>query len=136
MQANPETWEFINKQGFIGFILLNVLPRIPVISKYWKPKNFRFTAIEGLYCKDGYEDKLFDLMESVCAIHKTYFILYWADPTSKIYNIINKPGIQGFLSRFLTSEEIDLCAKFINWKKEDIDDFIRRPAYISCFDST
>jgi hypothetical protein len=75
-------------------------------------------------------------MESVCAIHRTNFIFYWLDPSSRINNIITKPGVQGFLSRFLPSEEIDICIKFINWKKEEINDFIRKPAYISCFDST
>jgi hypothetical protein len=136
MQANPEAWEFLNKPGLIGFILIKVLPRIPIISKYWKPKNFRFSAIEGLFCRDGHEDKLFDLMESVCSIHKTYFIFYWVDPTSSIYKVLSKSGSQGFLSRFLPSEEIDICTKFINWKEEEINDFIRKPAYISCFDST
>jgi hypothetical protein len=136
MQANPEAWQFLNKPGISGFILMKVLPKIPIISKYWKPDNFRFTAIEGLFCKDGHEDKLTDLMESVCAIHQTNFIFYWADPSSRIYNIIAKLGVTGFMSRFLPSEEIDICTKFINWKNEEINDFTGRPAYISCFDST
>lgn len=136
VQANPEAWEFLNKPGLIGFILMKFLPVIPVISRYWKPKNFRFTAIEGMFCKDGHEDKLIDLMESVCAINNNHFIFYWIDSGSKIYKIITKPGVQGFMSRFFPSEEIDICTKFINWQKEEVDDFIRRPAYISCFDST
>jgi hypothetical protein len=136
MQANPEAWQFMNKPGLSGFILLKVLPRLPIISKYWKPGNFRFTAIEGVFCKVGHEDKLIDLMESVCAIYGTYFIFYWVDPDSRIYNLICNQGKQGFLSRFLPSEEIDVCIKFINWKKEEIDDFIKKSAYISCFDST
>jgi hypothetical protein len=136
MQANKEAWEFVNKPGLSGFVLLKVLPLIPVISRYWKPRNFRFTAIEGLFYKEGHEKKLIDLMESVCAINDTHFIFYWTDPASRIYNIINQPGIRGFMSRFFPSEDLDICAKFINWKQEEIDDFIRRPAYISCFDST
>jgi len=136
VQANPEAWEFLNKPGLIGFILIKVLPVVPVISKYWKPKNFKFTAVEGIFYRDGHEDKLIDLMESVCAINDTHFIFYWADIGSSIYKIITRPGVNGFLSRFLTSEEGDICAKFINWQKEEIDGFISRPAYISCFDST
>jgi hypothetical protein len=136
MQANKEAWKFLNQPGISGFILLKVLPLIPIISKYWKPRNFRFTAIEGLFYKDGHEKKLIDLMESVCAINNTHFIFYWTDPSSQIFDIITQQGVQGFMSRFFPSEDIDICAKFVNWKKEDIDDFTRRPAYISCFDST
>lgn len=136
LQANPEAWQFLNKPGIGGFILMKALPRIPIISKYWKPDNFRFTAIEGLFCREGHEDKLTVLMESVCAIHRTNFIFYWVDPSSRIYDIITRTGVPGFLSRFLPSEEINIWSKFINWKKEEIDDFIKKPAYISCFDST
>jgi hypothetical protein len=136
MQANPEAWQFLNKPGLLGFILIKVLPRIPVISRYWKPDNFRFTAIEGLFFKQGHEDIMVELMESVCAIHQTNFIFYWLDPSSKINNIITKPGVRGFLSRFLPSEEINICIKFINWKEEEVNDFIKKTAYISCFDST
>ncbi len=136
MQANKKAWKFLNQPGISGFILLKVLPLVPVISRYWKPRNFRFTAIEGLFYKDGHENKLIDLMESVCAINQTHFIFYWTDPSSRIYNIISQPGVRGFMSRFFPSEDIDICAKFNNWKQEDIDNFIQRPAYISCFDST
>jgi hypothetical protein len=136
LQANPEAWEFLYKPGLLGFILRKIVPVIPLISKYWKPGNFRFTAIEGVFYKDSHEDKLIDLLESVCAIHNNHFIFYWIDPESKIFRTITKPGVQGFMSRFFPSEEICLCAKFINWKKEEIDSFVSRPAYISCFDST
>jgi hypothetical protein len=136
MQANPEVWEFINKPGLTGFILMKILPVIPVISRYWKPRNFRFTAIEGIFYKSGQEDKLIDLMESICAINDTHFIFYWADIGSSIYKMITRARVKGFLSRFLPSEEGDICAKFVNWQKEEVDDFSRRPAYISCFDST
>ena len=136
IQANPEAWEFLNKPGLTGFILLKVLPVIPVISKYWKPRNFRFTAVEGMFYKDGCEDALITLMESVCAIHHNHFMLYWSDTGNSIYKILTRARVKGFLSRFLPSEEGDICTRFINWKKEDADDFIRRRAYISCFDST
>ena len=136
IQANPEAWEFLNKPGLSGFILLKVLPVIPFFSKYWKPQDFKFTAVEGIFYKNGHEDKLIPLMESVCAIHDTHFIFYWSDTGSNIYKIIRKPGVKGFLSIFFPSEEVDIRTRFINWQKEEIDDFISRPAYISCFDST
>jgi len=136
IQANPEAWEFLNKPGLTGFILLKVLPVVPVISKYWKPRNFRFTAVEGMFNKDGCEDALITLMESVCAIHHNHFMLYWSDTGNSIYKILTRARVKGFLSRFLPSEEGDICTRFINWKKEDADDFIRRRTYISCFDST
>ena len=136
IQANPEAWEFLNKPGLSGFILLKVLPVIPFFSKYWKPQDFKFTAVEGIFYKNGHEDKLIPLMESVCAIHETHYIFYWSDTGSNIYKIIRKPGVKGFLSIFFPSEEVDIRTRFINWQKEEIDDFIRRPAYISCFDST
>lgn len=136
VQANNEAWEFVSKPGLSGFILLKVLPWIPPISKYWTPRNFKFTAIEGLFFKNGHEDKLFELMESVCAVHKTHFIFYWTDPASRLYNVLISKGRQGFMSRFFPAEDLDVCAKFINWQKEEIDDFISRDIYISCFDST
>lgn len=136
LQANPETWKFLNKPGIAGFILMKVLPLIPIISRFWKPHNFRFSAVEGVFYKDGHEDKVISLLESVCAIHKTHFLFYWIDPDSNIYKIINKPGVTGFLSRFFTSEDMDLCVRFNNWEKEEIENFTHKPVYISCFDST
>jgi hypothetical protein len=136
VQANQETWAFLNKPGFSGFILIKVLPWIPLISRYWNPRDFRFNAVEGIFYKEGHEDALITLLESVCAIHRNHIIFYWADPESRISRIISKPEVKGFISRFLPSEEINLCTKFINWQQEEIEDFKRKPLYISCFDST
>jgi len=136
IQANPEVWEFLDKPGLTGYILMKILPVIPVLSKFWKPKHFKFSAVEGIFYRAGHEDKVIALMESVCALHLNHFIFYWIDPVSSFYKIITKPGVQGIMSRFFPAEDINLCTRFINWPNEAKDDFIHRPAYISCFDST
>lgn len=136
VQANPETWEIKEKPGFSGKILLEVIPRIPGISKIFNPQNFRFVAMEGIYHKEGYERYLLPLFETVCALTKTNFALIWLDTDSPIIKTIDELGHQGLLSKIIRRVEADISVKFINLSEEEKNSFRNNPAYISCFDVT
>jgi hypothetical protein len=136
VQANPETWEIIKKPGFPDGILFKIIHRFPGMLKYFDPHNFRFAAIEGIYYKEGYEKYLLPLFESVCAMTKTHFALFYLDTDSKLIKTINKLGHPGLLSRIIKRVKVDVIIKFINFSQEEQESFRNNPAYISCFDVT
>jgi hypothetical protein len=136
VQANPEKWEIKKKPGIKGKILFNIVPHIPWMSKFFDPQNFRFAAIEGIYCKEGYEKYLLSLLETVCALTKTHFALIWLDTDSQIIKSIDKLGHHGLLSKFIKRVEANIIVKFINFSEEEKKSFTANPAYLSCFDVT
>jgi len=136
VQANQEIWEIKKIPGFKGKILLDIMPRIPGVKKIFDPKNFRFAAIEGIYYKEGYEEYLLPLFESVCALTKTHFVLIWLDTDSPILKTIDKLGHHGLFSKFAKRVEVDIIIKFINFSEAEKASFRNNPAYMSCFDMT
>lgn len=136
VQANPETWEIIKKPGLKGKILFNIIPRIQGISRMFDPQNFRFLAIEGIYYKEGYENYLLPLFETICALTKIHFALIWLDTDSHVTRTIDKLGHRGLLSKFIKRVEANIIIKFINFSEEEKESFRKNPAYLSCFDVT
>lgn len=136
VQANPEKWEIKKKPGFKGKILFDIIPRIPGIKRIFDPQNFCFAAIEGIYYKEGYEEYLLPLLESVCALTKAHFALIWLDTDSPLINTIDKLGHHGLLSKLVKRIEVDIIAKFINFSEAEKESFRNNPAYLSCFDMT
>jgi hypothetical protein len=136
VQANQEIWEIKKIPGFKGKILLDIMPRIPGVTKIFDPQNFRFAAIEGIYYKEGYESYLIPLFESICALTKTHFALIWLDTDSPLLKTIDKLGYHGLFSKFVKRVEVDIIIKFINFSEAEKESFRNNPAYLSCFDMT
>jgi len=134
VQSNPEAWEIQYKPGLSGWFIRNVLTRIPFISNVLNLKNFRFSALEGIYFKEGFDHLLIPLIESVCSSQKTHFAISWLDSDSHVLKSLQKTGKKGFLARLISVDEADIRIKFINWNSNEIEEFTSKPAYLSCFD--
>lgn len=135
-QANPEVWKLVDYPGFLNKLFLNVLIRLPILSKRFDPGYFKFTAIEGIWYKKGFEKCLLPLFESACAFHDLYLAIIWLDSKSQLYSTIRHLGQLGIMDKFIKSAVGDIRVKFINWSEEDKQYYYKHPAYISCFDMT
>ena len=136
LQANPETWRIVEMPGFNGWLLLNVLPYVPGISSFYKPKAFRFIAIEGLFYKEGYEDRIMPLIETALAIHKAHFALTWMDTGSPVFRRLQEFSRFGVLSRFISRIPADIKIRFIGCSNDEKKIYYNNPVYLSCFDMT
>lgn len=134
VQANAEHWHIHEMPGFSGKLILNVLPKLPILNQLFNP-DYRFVALEGLYLKEGHEQSLMALLESVLAIHQLKSALIWLDTDSKLYTTITDVP-KGLMNYFYDEKEVQIIAKPINLDKQELDALKTQPAYISAFDMT
>jgi len=136
LQANPETWRIVEVPGFNGWLLLKVLPYVPGISSFYNPEAFRFIAIEGLFYKEGYEDRIMPLIETAMAMHKAHFALTWMDTGSPVFIRLQEFSRFGVFSRFISRIPADIKIKFIGCSDDEKKVYYNNPVYLSCFDMT
>lgn len=134
VQANSEHWKIIEMPGFSGKIILNVLPKLPVLNKLFNP-DYRFVALEGLYVKKGHQQSLTALLESVLAIHKLSSGLIWLDTDSELYQMVSKLP-KGLMNYFYDEKDVQIIAKPVNFRPSEVEALKEQAAYISAFDMT
>jgi len=117
-------------------VFLKVITRLPFISKRFNPKYLKFIAFEGLWYEKEYGSRLYELIESALALHKIYLGVLWLDSDSHVHKQITELGKKGMVSRFFDAIPGDIRVRFINFDEKDIEEFHKKPAYISCFDMT
>jgi hypothetical protein len=135
-QANPEVWQLVDYPGLLNKLFLKVLIRLPILSRLFDPGFIKFTAIEGIWYKEGHENCLLSLFESACAYHNLNLAIIWLDERSPVFSTIHHQGNMGIISKIIKPAMGDIRVKFINWEEQDKQYFYDRPAYISCFDMT
>lgn len=98
VQAVPAHWQFKSMPGLSGFVAQNILPFIPKLSKIFNAKNYHFIAFDSVYVKEGFENLLPFLFESVLAAFNCHSGLYYGDPDSPLTKSF-KSSDRGFLSK-------------------------------------
>jgi hypothetical protein len=134
VQANLENWKIIEMPGISGKLILNLIPRIPLLKKLFN-RDFNFVAFETIICKSGFENKLSTLFESILADLKVNSALFWVDNQSDIYKKLNSLDL-GFISKVNKEVKAKVIGKFLNMNDNDINKIKNSPAYISSFDFT
>ena len=135
-QANPELWNILHIPGFLSSVFLKVITRLPFISKRFNPKYLKFVAFEGLWYEKEYGSRLIEMIESALAHHKMYLGVLWLDSDSHVHKQITELGKKGMVSRFFNAIPGDIRVRFVNFEEKDIEEFYKKPGYISCFDMT
>ncbi|MBO9702393.1 MAG: GNAT family N-acetyltransferase [Sporocytophaga sp.] len=98
VQAVPAHWQFKTLPGLSGLAAQNILPFIPKLSKVFNPKNYHFIAFDSVYVKQGFENIVPMLFESVLAAFNCHSGIYYGDPKSPITKSF-KVSDRGFLSK-------------------------------------
>lgn len=135
-QANPELWNILHIPGFLSSIFLKGLARLPFISRRFNPKYLKFIAFEGIWFEKEYGSRLLDLIESALAVHRFYLGVLWLDSRCRVHKQVSKLGRKGLVGKFFNAIPGEIRVRFNNFREKDIEEFRRKPAYISCFDMT
>jgi RimJ/RimL family protein N-acetyltransferase len=133
-QLHRVHWAINNMPGFMGKVIMNVLPNIPFINKLFNPKRFEFLAFEGIYFKPGYEGTLLKLFEGLLHQQKMNSALFWMGENCPYRDAIQKQGKLGLMQHFVKDSGVYIMTSYRNMSDEEIARLKSGPLYASAFD--
>ena len=133
LQANPVRWKIVEMEGFGGAILMNLLPHLPVMKKIFNPNAYDFLAIEGVYLKEGFEHKLYPLIEGVLNHFLVYSALFQLDTNDSLNKIFAEKANLGILNAMKKDFKTHVMVKSKGIEKLKNEGEI---VYVSSFDFT
>ncbi|MEQ9097796.1 MAG: hypothetical protein RIF36_13280 [Imperialibacter sp.] len=128
IQANPENWRVDDMPGKAGKVMMNVFPKVRLLSKIFHP-NYRFVTVEGVYYKSGHEKKLAQLLAHALAVNGVYSAVNCVDPTSRLYPVMQSLGL-GLVSKLRKPKLVDVMVKSNGVDVADLNG----PVYVSAVD--
>ncbi len=127
-------WVINRMPGFMGKIIMNVVPQVPLLNKLFNPKRFEFLAFEGVYVKPGYEAQLGELFEGLLAKEKLKSAMYWMAENCPVRKRIMENVKPGLLHSFIKDSDVYILASFHALSEAEIIDLKSRPLFASAFD--
>lgn len=134
VNAIPSLYKIFDIPGVWGWVIMNVLPRLPYFKRLFYPDEFRYLVFDSIYCKPGREKLLANLFETACAIEGFNTGITWLDDRSDLYDKIRTEVKMGALNRMLNAKPGLVYARFINLNELEKEPFYNAPAYVSGFD--
>lgn len=134
LQAILTKWEIINNPGFSGFLIQNILSKIPYIKRLAQGRNMEFVAVEGVYYESVEDFQL--LLEHVLAELKQYMAFIYLDVKDlRLKELQDSPGL-GLMSKIQKSPQINIL--HFGWKlgREAEASLKNGINYISAYDVT
>jgi hypothetical protein len=132
IQANPVRFKIKSLPGISGKFLIRALPFIPRLNKLINPHEHKFLATEGIFWKDGHQDKVQRLLEGVLYKTKQHSLLLWYDDSNQM---LEKLDIKwGSIQRLKKDNPIHIVAKFNGYDQEEIKSISTSKKYLSGFD--
>jgi hypothetical protein len=136
LQVYPVDWRIVDFGAGMANGMVRILTKIPWVRRRVDPDDLRMLAVDGIYCEQGYEAVLYELMEGVLEGKGVHIAMLMTDKTSHLHSIFRDRGKLGFLHRILGSFTADVRVRFINFPEEARQHFLERPTYISTFDNS
>ena len=134
IRAIPVHWKIIELPGLKGFLMLKILPRIPLFKKLFNPEELRFLAFDSLWYKEGNSDKISDLMEHACALLDYNLGMVWQDEESLTAKEVLSSNNLGILHKLNGKVSAHLKTREINMSKENYSALKNKPAFVSAID--
>lgn len=134
VSAIPSSYKVYDVPGIWGWVMINVLPKMPYFRRLFRPGEFHYLVFDAIYCKHGKEKLLANLFETTCATEGIHTGLTWLDDRSRLYDEIRTGVKMGALNRMLNAKPGLVYTRFINLTDEEKERFYDAPAYISGFD--
>ena len=134
VSAIPARYNVVNMPGLWGWVMMKVLPFFPWFRRLFRPGEFRYIVLNGIYCRNGSECFLPDLFEAVCAEEGYNTALTWLDDHSELYENLRTNRKMGALNRMLNAKPGLVYASFPGLTTDETGKFYDSPAYISGFD--
>jgi len=136
IQYYPVTWKILDFGSSSANWLVSLLTKLRWIRKRYNPDQMRLLAFDGIYCAEGCEDALYELMEGVLNETGIYVAILMSDIRSQIYDLYQRKKRLGFLHPVLGTYFADIRARFINIPDEVRDHFLSHPTYIPTYDNS
>ena len=134
-QVLENRWALKSMGGWSGWLVVNVLPRLPFVSRVFNPRRFNFLSFEALYCHDGRIEYVYELLEGLLARFQLHLPLFWLDERSPLYQEIGRTEKQlGPFSRFTKGTDIRVMVSYANIPADEIHRIEQQPVYTSSFD--
>ncbi len=133
-QFHKAHWVINKMPGFMGKIVLNVVPRIPLLNRLFNPKKFLFLAFEGIYFKPGKEKLLHELFEGLLVQEKLKSALFWMGEKCPYRQDLIRYGKQGLINKFVKDSDVYIMASYQNMTPQEIYATENSPLYASGFD--
>jgi hypothetical protein len=127
-------WVVQSMRGRSGKMIVNLVPRIPLLRKLFNPKKFEFLAFEGIYVLPGYEKHLARLFEGLLAQENLHSALYWMAEKCPIRKRIQAGISAGLLHSFVKDADSNIMASFHRMSDDAISEVCSSPIYASAFD--
>ena len=131
IQANPVSWRFLQMPGLSGWFMMNVLPLLSATRRFFNPACFNFVVLEGLYLKEGRQDLLPVLLESVLAHFGLHSAMCQIDVKDPLITLFGGKAM-GRISGFQQDVKAHVMVKAVGIPENWI--LTQRPQYVSCFD--
>jgi hypothetical protein len=128
-------WRIIDFGSRTGNWLVGLFSRLQWIKKRYNPEYMKLMMFDGIYCENGYEDALYELMEGVLFKESIYVAMVMADSSSDLYRMFQSKQKFGILHRALGTFRADIRVRFINLPDEVREHFLSHPTYIPSYDS-
>jgi len=136
IQIYPFSWKIVDFGGKFANRLIGFITRIPWFRKRITPEEVQLLAFDGIYCEEGFESDLYELMEGVLAKSKRYLAMIMVDKSSHLYSIFERQKKLGFLHRIFGTFLADIRMRFINLPDETQQYFKDHPTYIPTYDNS
>ena len=133
-QFHKAHWVINKMPGFMGKIILNVVPRIPLLNRLFNPKKFMFLAFEGICFKPGKEKQLHELFEGLLAQEKLKSALLWMDEKCPWRQALTRYGRLGLINKFVKDSDVYIMASYQNMTLQEINATENSPLFASGFD--
>jgi len=133
IQANPVVWRFHQMSGIKGWILMNLVPRLGVSRRFFNPAHNSFLVLEGLFFKEGRDELMPVLLESVLAHFDQHSAMWEIDEKDPLVALLKQKSM-GILSGFQGDVKTHVLVKAIGLLDQDQHLLSKSPLYVSCFD--
>ena len=133
VQVEKGSWHIQNMPGVLGFVVMKVVPYIPLLNRIFNPRNFKFLGLEALYFKDGHAKDAVKLVEHLLAENKCNSAMLFADEKSKVYTHLMKCRL-GILNYFSQDADSFLMMAHEHVPADEVASIQKAPVYVSSFD--
>lgn len=136
VQFYPVHWKITDFGGKVANLAMKWLTLIPWVKKRISLENLNFLAFDAIYCKSGYENTLYELMEGILEHTGTYIGMMMMDEASHLYTIFREKQKLGLMHKFMGTYHADIRVRFINMPEETRNYFLEHPTYIPTYDNS
>jgi RimJ/RimL family protein N-acetyltransferase len=133
-QYHRAHWVVHHMKGWSGKFIMNVVPHVPLLNGVFNPRKFEFLGFEGIYCKPGFEHRLFELLESLLAQEGIKAAMFWLSENCPLRQRIEKHGNLGLLHSFVHDSDVHIMASFHGFGEPEQNELRKMPLYACSYD--